>query len=101
MDVKRNIHDLAVNKYGSTIAVVENNGDYDSVQESVVRLYNVGRKKNVEDEVEDEDDESEGSEDGTISDTESVEGQFLIKIGIGSVASFFLTNYFVQQSKIT
>ncbi|GAB0088705.1 Protein mahjong [Sergentomyia squamirostris] len=73
MDVKRNIHDLAVNKYGSTIAVVENNGDYDSVQESVIRLYNVGRKKNVEDEVEDEDDESEGSEDGTISDTESVE----------------------------
>ncbi|XP_055715205.1 protein mahjong isoform X2 [Phlebotomus papatasi] len=73
VDVKRNIHDLVVNKYGSTIAVVENNGDYDSVEQSVIRLYNVGRKKNVEDEVEDEDDESEGSEDGTISDTESVE----------------------------
>ncbi|XP_059622089.1 protein mahjong isoform X2 [Phlebotomus argentipes] len=73
VDVKRNIHDLAVNKYGSTIAIVENNGDYDSVQESVVRLYNVGRKKNVEDEVEDEDEESEGSEEGTISDTDSVQ----------------------------
>ncbi|XP_055695388.1 protein mahjong isoform X2 [Lutzomyia longipalpis] len=73
MDVKRNIHDLSVNRHGSTIAVVENNGDYDSVQESVIRLYTVGRKKNFEDEVEDEEEESEGSEDGTISDTESVE----------------------------
>ena len=50
VDVKRNIYDLTVNKYGSQIALVENQGGYDSLQESVVRIYTVGRKKNAEDE---------------------------------------------------
>lgn len=63
IDVKRNIFDLAVNKYGSQIAIVENQGGYDSIQESVVRVYSVGRKKNVEDEVEEEDNDLEMSDD--------------------------------------
>lgn len=50
VDVKRNIYDLSINKYGSQIAIVENQGGYDSVQESAVRIYSVGRKKNAEDE---------------------------------------------------
>lgn len=51
VDVKRCIYDLSVNKCGTQIAVVENNGDYDTVHESTVRVYSVGRKKNIEDEV--------------------------------------------------
>lgn len=51
IDVKRNVYDLCVNKTGLNIAIVENQGGYDSVQESVVRIYCVGRKKNAEDEV--------------------------------------------------
>lgn len=50
VDVKRNIYDLSINKYGSQIAIVENQGGFDSVQESAVRIYSVGRKKNMEDE---------------------------------------------------
>lgn len=49
VDVKRNIYDMSVNKTGSQIAIVENQGSYDSGQESVIRIYNVGRKKNSED----------------------------------------------------
>jgi DDB1- and CUL4-associated factor 1 len=49
IDVKKNVYDLCVNKYGSQIAVVENHGEYDSVQESVIRVYSVGRQKNTED----------------------------------------------------
>lgn len=49
VDVKRNIYDISVNKTGSQIAIVENQGTYDSGQESVIRIYNVGRKKNSED----------------------------------------------------
>lgn len=51
VDVKRHIYDLCVNKSGSTIALVENQGGYDSVQESVVRVYAVGSKKSTEDEM--------------------------------------------------
>lgn len=74
VDVKRSIYDLSVNKYGSQIALVENQGGYDSVQESVVRVYSVGRKKNMEDEAEEDDDDMVGSDD-TMS--ESSIGSFL------------------------
>jgi DDB1- and CUL4-associated factor 1 len=50
IDVKKNIYDLCTNKYGSQIGVVENHGEYDSVQESVIRVYTVGKQKNTEDE---------------------------------------------------
>lgn len=71
VDVKRDIYDLAVNKYGSQIAIVENQGSYESVQESVVRVYGVGRKKNVEDEADDDDNDIEMSDDESGSDNES------------------------------
>lgn len=69
--MKRNIYDLAVNKYGSQIAIVENQGGYESIQESVVRVYGVGRKKNVEDEAEEDENDMEMSEDESGSDNES------------------------------
>lgn len=50
IDVKRNIYDLAINRFDRQIAVVENQGMYHSVQESVVRLYDVGRRKDDEEE---------------------------------------------------
>lgn len=70
--MKRNIYDLSINKYGSQIAIVENQGDIESGQESAVRIYSVGRKKNMEDEVDEEDDDMAVSDDGTISDNESI-----------------------------
>lgn len=45
-DVKKSIGDIAINVYGNQIAIVENQGGYDSVEESAVRIYNVGRKRN-------------------------------------------------------
>lgn len=72
VDVKKNIYDLSINKYGSQIAIVENQGGYDSGQESAVRIYSVGRKKNMEDEAEEDDEEMAVSDDGTISDNDSV-----------------------------
>lgn len=45
-DVKKIIGDIAVNVHGSQIAIVENQGGYESVEESAVRIYNVGRKRN-------------------------------------------------------
>lgn len=48
--MKKYIYDLAVNNYDTQIAIVENQGMYNSVQESVVRLYDVGRRRDDEDE---------------------------------------------------
>jgi len=48
--VKKNIYDLSCNKFDTQIAVVENQGMFDSVQESSVRLYDVGRRRDDEDE---------------------------------------------------
>lgn len=49
-DVKKSIYDLAINRFDTQIAIVENQGMYNSVQESVVRLYDVGRRRDDEDE---------------------------------------------------
>lgn len=70
--MKRNIYDLSINKYGSQIAIVENLGDIESGQESAVRIYSVGRKKNMEDEVDEEDDDMAVSDDGTMSENDSL-----------------------------
>uniref|UniRef100_A0A2M4CQF2 Putative hiv-1 vpr-binding protein n=1 Tax=Anopheles darlingi TaxID=43151 RepID=A0A2M4CQF2_ANODA len=74
VDVKRNIFDLAVNVYGSQIAVVENQGSYSNstTVESVVRIYSVGRKKNTGDDQDEEEEEVDNSDDNSISETESV-----------------------------
>lgn len=50
IDVKKKIYTLAVNKYDTQVAIVENQGVYQSLQESVVRIYDVGRKRDDEDE---------------------------------------------------
>lgn len=51
IDVKRNICFLDVSHAGNQLAIVENMGDIDNVQESVVRLYDIGRRRDEEDEV--------------------------------------------------
>ena len=60
--MKRGIYDLACNKFDTQIAIVENTSEYNNVQESCVRLYDVGRRRDKEDEVEEEDEEEEGTE---------------------------------------
>jgi len=57
-DVKKGIYGLACNKFDTQIAVVENMGEFTSIQESCARLYDVGRQRDDEDEA-DEDDEEE------------------------------------------
>ncbi|KAJ8918494.1 hypothetical protein NQ315_008192 [Exocentrus adspersus] len=70
-DVKKSIYDLAINRYDTQIAIVENQGMYNSVQESVVRLYDVGRRRDDEDEQdEEEDDEDMGGSDDDNSDND-------------------------------
>ncbi|XP_053657788.1 protein mahjong [Anopheles marshallii] len=71
IDVKRNISDLAVNRYGSQIAIAENQGGYNLMQESVVRIYSVGRKRNSGDDQDEDEEEMENSEEN-MSETESV-----------------------------
>ncbi|XP_063231311.1 protein mahjong isoform X2 [Bacillus rossius redtenbacheri] len=63
IDVKKSVYDLSCNKYDTQIAVVENQGLIDDIQESMVRIYDVGRRRDDEDEgEEEEDDDEEGSE---------------------------------------
>uniref|UniRef100_A0A1B6HVS0 DDB1- and CUL4-associated factor 1 n=1 Tax=Homalodisca liturata TaxID=320908 RepID=A0A1B6HVS0_9HEMI len=68
IDVKKNIYDLAINRIDTQIAIVENQGMFDSVQESIIRLYDVGRRRDDEDEVEDEEDDEEMGSDGSDMD---------------------------------
>ncbi|KAG5893684.1 hypothetical protein JTB14_021980 [Gonioctena quinquepunctata] len=66
IDVKKSIYDLAIDRFNTQIAIVENQGMYSSVQESVVRVYDVGRRRDDEDEQEEEeeeDDDMDGSDD--------------------------------------
>ncbi|KPJ12616.1 DDB1- and CUL4-associated factor-like 1 [Papilio machaon] len=49
IDVKRNIYSLGVSRYGTQISLVENMGDFEQVQESCVKLYDVGRKRDHDD----------------------------------------------------
>lgn len=51
IDVKKNIYDLSINRMDTQLAIVENQRVFDSVQESIVRLYDVGRRKDDEDEM--------------------------------------------------
>ncbi|KAJ8975911.1 hypothetical protein NQ317_007754 [Molorchus minor] len=64
-DVKKSIYDLAINRFDTQIAIVENQGMYNSVQESVIRIYDVGRRRDDEDEQdeEEEDDDMNRSDD--------------------------------------
>lgn len=42
---------MACNKYDTQIAIVENQAIYESVDESVVRVYDVGRSRNEDETV--------------------------------------------------
>lgn len=79
-DVKRGIYDLACNKFDTQIAIVENQGEFDSIQESCARLYDVGRRRDDEDEAEDEDEEDlEASDDdgsNSASDDNNADGKY-------------------------
>ncbi|CAK1597868.1 unnamed protein product [Parnassius mnemosyne] len=73
IDVKRNIYSLSVSRYGTQISLVENMGDFEQVQESWVKLYDVGRRRDHDDDAE-EDEEEEmagGSENDDGSDSGS------------------------------
>ncbi|XP_044588564.1 protein mahjong isoform X2 [Cotesia glomerata] len=74
-DVKKGIYSLACNKYDTQIAIVENVGEeYINVQESSVRLYDVGRRRDDEDEADEDDDEDDldasDDDDGSNSDSD-------------------------------
>lgn len=62
-DVRKSIYDLSVNANGCQIALCENQGGYESVSESVVRVYTVGRKRETEDDHEEEEEEMGSDED--------------------------------------
>lgn len=69
IDVKRNIYDISINKYGSHIALVENQGAYESSQETFIRIYAVGMRKN--DEQEEEDMDVAETDENSASDSDS------------------------------
>ncbi|XP_013146562.1 PREDICTED: protein mahjong isoform X2 [Papilio polytes] len=76
IDVKRNIYSLGVSRYGTQISLVENMGDFEQVQESCVKLYDVGRKRDHDDDAEEDDEEDmaggsdndDGSDSGSDND---------------------------------
>ncbi|XP_072941245.1 protein mahjong [Epargyreus clarus] len=73
IDVKRNIYSLSVSRWGTQISVVENLGDFEQVQESCVKIYDVGRRRDHDDDAEEEEEEElpGGSENDDGSDSGS------------------------------
>ncbi|XP_053623270.1 protein mahjong [Plodia interpunctella] len=73
IEVKRNIYSLGVSRWGAQIALVENVGDLDHVQESCVKVYDVGRRRDHNDDAEEDDEEdlAGGSENDEGSDSGS------------------------------
>jgi len=73
IDVKRSIYDLAVDPGDCYIALVENQNNRDAfANESVARLFEIGRSKEDDDE-EDDDDEEEDENDVADEDTDEDE----------------------------
>lgn len=83
-DVKRGVvYGLACNKFNTQIAIVENQNEFDNIHESCVRLYDVGRRRDDEDEADEDDDEEDldaSDDDGsnTGSDDNNADGLYLI-----------------------
>ncbi|CAH2218184.1 jg7205, partial [Pararge aegeria aegeria] len=77
IDVKRNIYSLSVSRYGTQISLVENMGDFEQVQESCVKLYDVGRKRDHDDDADEEDEEElaagSDNDDGSDSGSDNVD----------------------------
>uniref|UniRef100_A0A3Q3KP91 DDB1- and CUL4-associated factor 1 n=1 Tax=Monopterus albus TaxID=43700 RepID=A0A3Q3KP91_MONAL len=67
IDVKRNIFDLCTDTKDCYLAVIENNFSYSVNNDTVCRLYEVGRQRLAEEE-EDEDDQEEDDDDDEDSD---------------------------------
>lgn len=51
VDVKKFIYHMACNKYDTQIAIVENQGIYENIDESIVRIYDVGRSRTEDEKV--------------------------------------------------
>lgn len=71
--MKRGIYSLACNKFDTQIAIVENLGEFSSIQESCARLYDVGRRRDDEDEADEDDEEDDldaSDDDGDGSDAD-------------------------------
>ncbi|XP_066157890.1 protein mahjong isoform X2 [Euwallacea fornicatus] len=84
IEVKKNIYDLSINCYDSQIVLVENHGVmYNTMQESVVRFYDVGRRKDDEDEQDDEEDEDDDM-DNDNSDDDGSDGGGRVIINLGA-----------------
>ncbi|XP_037299352.1 protein mahjong isoform X2 [Manduca sexta] len=85
IDVKRNIYSLGVSRYGTQISLVENQGDYEQMQESCVKVYDVGRKRDHDDDAEEDEEEElaggsendDGSDSGSDNDDDSVASNLL------------------------
>ncbi|CAK9822406.1 DDB1- and CUL4-associated factor 1 [Anthophora retusa] len=58
-DVKKGVYGLACNKFDTQIAIVENQNEFNNMHESCVRLYDVGRRRDDEDEADEDDDEED------------------------------------------
>lgn len=76
---------MACNKFDTQIAIVENQGEFDSIQESCVRLYDVGRRRDDENEADEDDDEDDldaSDDDGSnsASDDNNADGKNLLLI---------------------
>ncbi|CAH1724928.1 DDB1- and CUL4-associated factor 1 isoform X2 [Aphis gossypii] len=71
VDVKKFIYHMACNSTDTQIAIVENQGMFENIDESIVRIYDVGRSRNEDETVEEEDDEEVDSE-GSGSEDENM-----------------------------
>ncbi|XP_065215830.1 protein mahjong isoform X2 [Planococcus citri] len=75
VDVKKPICYLACNRFDTQIALVENCGHFEDIEESSLRIYDVGRSKDDDDEAEDEDEEEDDDiNSGSGSDDQQDEG---------------------------
>lgn len=50
IDVKKHIYHLSCNQFDTQIGVVENSGKCDDMEETAIRIYDVGRLKDDDDE---------------------------------------------------
>lgn len=71
VEVKKNIYDLSLNRYDTILGIVENTGIYDGVDESTVRLYDVGRRRDDDDDVQEDEDEEEEIDQSNSDDSNS------------------------------
>jgi len=51
VDVKKFIYHMACNSNDTQIAIVENQGMFENIEESIVRIYDVGRSRNEDEAV--------------------------------------------------